>query len=166
VGKVGETRVLENFYEKDERANIARIFCEKEKNPNGVEISREKEKHSNGVEFSRGKEKNPNGVEIFREKEKHKQPLKVITEFTILAAEKNYSLLSVSPITGRSHQIRAHLAFVGHPLAGDKKYGGDTSLAKHQLLHCRRLEISDDFAITAPLPKKFSEILRKLGLSM
>jgi 23S rRNA pseudouridine955/2504/2580 synthase len=94
----------------------------------------------------------------------------IITSYTTLAVSGNYSLLSVSPVTGRSHQIRAHLASIGHPLAGDKKYGGDTSLAPHQLLHCRRLEISAQTALPypvgtaweAPLPKDMKKIIQRL----
>jgi len=71
--------------------------------------------------------------------------------------------LAVNPITGRSHQIRAHLSAVGHPLTGDKKYGG--SMLPHgygQLLHCRRLSIpSLDKSWEAPLPQKFQKYVDK-----
>lgn len=87
--------------------------------------------------------------------------------------------LEVELITGRSHQIRAHLASQGHPLFGDTKYG-DAALNKicreqyqlhHQLLHCARLELPEiegDFSylsgkmITAPMPEQFEKILRKI----
>jgi len=63
-----------------------------------------------------------------------------ITAYKSLAVSNGRTLLAVNPITGRSHQIRAHLASIGHPLSGDKKYGGKpTSYASAQLLHCRRL---------------------------
>ncbi|MDR0273489.1 MAG: RluA family pseudouridine synthase [Clostridiales bacterium] len=86
----------------------------------------------------------------------------VITVYTVLAVSKKYSLISVSPITGRSHQIRAHLASVGHPLSGDKKYGGSaTSFATAQLLHCLKLSIPEFGTFTAPLPKGFEECIQK-----
>ncbi|MCL2049398.1 MAG: RluA family pseudouridine synthase [Defluviitaleaceae bacterium] len=86
---------------------------------------------------------------------------KIITRYTVLAAQKDYSLLCVSPITGRSHQIRVHLAHINHPLAGDKKYGGDTRLATHQLLHCHRMELAQ-FKFTAPPPKRLEDIIKRL----
>jgi len=67
-----------------------------------------------------------------------------VTRYQSVAANDRYSLLRVYPITGRSHQIRAHMASIGHPLAGDKKYGGKpTSYAPAQLLHAHRLTRKD-----------------------
>jgi len=74
-----------------------------------------------------------------------KTNISAVTEYTVLAIshDKKHTLLAVCPITGRSHQIRAHLASVGHPLAGDKKYGGASiPYGKAQLLHCRRLSLA------------------------
>jgi len=68
---------------------------------------------------------------------------RAITVYKSLAVSSERSLLSVNPITGRSHQIRAHLASIGHPLSGDKKYGGKpTPYTSAQLLHCRRLTLN------------------------
>jgi 23S rRNA pseudouridine955/2504/2580 synthase len=49
---------------------------------------------------------------------------KVITEYKTLKTTENISLVECKLITGRSHQIRAHLSAIGHPIIGDKKYGG------------------------------------------
>ncbi len=61
--------------------------------------------------------------------------------FTNWRVEKNFSgatLISLRLETGRTHQIRVHMAFAGHPLAGDTMYGDFMPQIGHQLLHCRR----------------------------
>ena len=88
------------------------------------------------------------------------------------------TLLEVELITGRTHQIRAHLAGTGHPLIGDYKYGRRTLNdeyrrkygLKSQLLHAYRLEIPEiegrlsylsGKEFTAPLPYLFQKILKE-----
>ena len=83
------------------------------------------------------------------------------------------SLLEIHLITGKTHQIRAHLASIGHPILGDYKYGNrklnDRYGIKSQLLHAYRLEFpalpgDDPLALlsgkvfTAPAPDSFSRI--------
>lgn len=79
-------------------------------------------------------------------------PVIAVTKYRILSTSKNRTMLSVKPITGRSHQIRAHLASVNHPLSGDKKYGGSSARgALGQLLHCYRLTIKSENLLGYPL---------------
>ncbi len=92
---------------------------------------------------------------------------------------KNLTFLEVELITGKTHQIRAHLSSIGHPLMGDTKYGNRAlnEQAKkhyhlqHQLLHAYRLEFPQltdgltqlsEKVITAPLPRIFEQILEDL----
>lgn len=100
-------------------------------------------------------------------KENADQAKYIETEYQPLAQLKgDYTLLEVHLITGRSHQIRAHLASIGHPVLGDEKYGDhilnrklyQEFQIKGQLLHAYRLEFSDGFEVTAPLPEEFRRI--------
>lgn len=105
------------------------------------------------------KDEKANKAHITREQ----QDDEIITDFTVLAVTSGYSLLSVSPITGRSHQIRVHLASAGFPIIGDKKYGGkSTPFAAVQLLHCRKLQLPCGMAWESPLPTKFLDCINKL----
>jgi 23S rRNA pseudouridine1911/1915/1917 synthase len=63
------------------------------------------------------------------------------TEYEQLAAGGGYALLSLRPLTGRTHQIRAHLAYLGLPIAGDLRYGGGEGPGglRRQFLHAARL---------------------------
>lgn len=77
-----------------------------------------------------------------------KEDKPIETEYTALASGNGLTMLEVHLITGRSHQIRAHLASIGHPILGDGKYGEaglnqqyrSTHGVKAQLLHAYRLE--------------------------
>ncbi len=104
------------------------------------------------------------------------------TDYFPVVSNGDFTLLRVHLVTGRSHQIRAHLAGTGHPLAGDYKYGNRTVNERFrkefgvtsQLLHSARLvfpEMEGAFAylsgreFTAPLPERFrhaSETLFKM----
>jgi len=73
---------------------------------------------------------------------------------------RKYTLLSIRLGTGRSHQIRAHLSAIGHPLAGDRKYGGSpTPYTPAQLLHAWRLATPNG-SYQAPPPEGFVRCLQ------
>ena len=94
-----------------------------------------------------------------------------VTEYKVLKEYKDYSLVEVSPKTGRMHQIRVHLASIGHPIAGDKKYKFKRQLTpknlKRQFLHAKDLKFYsingriEEFL--SKLPKELEEVLCQLN---
>ena len=80
---------------------------------------------------------------------------KIITRYAVVAKSGGNALLEVELLTGRTHQIRAHMAHIGHPLLGDGKYGvnkDDRARGyKHQALYSYRLRFSFDKSKTTAL---------------
>ena len=64
---------------------------------------------------------------------------KSITKFTVLKEFDNYSLVKCILKTGRTHQIRVHFSYIGHPLLGDTLYGHSSNLINRQALHSYRI---------------------------
>lgn len=79
--------------------------------------------------------------------------------------------VELQPLTGRTHQLRAHMAHLGHPIVGDAKYGGAEAfltggISRKLHLHARRLRIdapAGEIDVTAELPQHFAESLATLG---
>lgn len=110
------------------------------------------------------------------------QATPIKTAYHPLVTTKAYTLLEVELITGRTHQIRAHLASIGHPLIGDYKYGNgrnNDALKKQygleaQLLHAYRIHFPDNETgvleclngreVIAPCPSLFQRISKDMGL--
>lgn len=161
AGELSETSDLSGWLIKDPRTNQVRILIEREA----------------AAERAGGKE---TGREM---------PLPIRTRFQPLASNGSYTRLQVTLFTGRSHQIRAHLASIGHPIVGDAKYGSKelcgepavrllrTAARRYgihsQLLHSFRLEfpeLSGTFAsvsrkvFEAPLPEDFLRMAEGEGL--
>lgn len=124
------------------------------------------------------KNEKTNQVRIYPEE--REDSLYICTEYvpleSLILGQTPCTLLEIRLVTGRSHQIRAHLASLGHPLLGDPKYGNpgfNQYAQKHfglgfQLLHALRLEFPElsgpleelsGRKFTAPLPRVFVEIL-------
>ena len=127
-------------------------------------------KRSESIDGYLWKDEKTNKVQIYKE---HREgAAEIHTAYQPLKYMKNLTLLEVHLITGRTHQIRAHLSSIGHSILGDPKYG-DRKLSekyrvKYQLLHACRLELDGfigDFSkyngmvITANMPKIFEKIM-------
>jgi 23S rRNA pseudouridine1911/1915/1917 synthase len=99
------------------------------------------------------------------------------------AVRNGFTLVHCFPETGRTHQIRVHLSYIGHPIVGDKAYGGgpiyrsqlegrpevaEGPIITRQALHARSIEFQHprslkDMELSAPLPPDFVEALAALG---
>ena len=89
-----------------------------------------------------------------------------ITHYTVLERFKGYTHLRLVLETGRTHQIRVHMAAVGHPVTGDIVYGKACNLmdTEGQALHARYLKLTHplsgkEMMFEAPLPEYFIELL-------
>lgn len=111
------------------------------------------------------KDENENSVSVFKNGAPNRKYIE--TEYDPVEILGDYTLLEVHLITGRSHQIRAHLASLGHPVIGDPKYGDarQNRLFEHhagvrrQLLHAYRVRFTDGNEVIADLPEDFEAAL-------
>ena len=118
-----------------------------------------------------------NTVKIYKEKVQGAEYIK--TAYEVLKATSGHSLLRVKLITGKSHQIRAHLSFLGYPVIGDGKYGLKSENTTYrrmglnsQFLHSYEIkfpEVEGDFSylsgksFKADLPERLKSVANKLG---
>jgi tRNA pseudouridine32 synthase/23S rRNA pseudouridine746 synthase len=94
------------------------------------------------------------------------------TRYATLAANGTAALMSLSPATGRMHQLRVHMAGLGRPIAGDARYGGALMLGGHPvprlMLHAAELAFPHPAGgttrVAAPIPDDMSHLLQAIGL--
>ncbi|BBE40439.1 RluA family pseudouridine synthase [Streptococcus dysgalactiae] len=107
------------------------------------------------------------------EKDRKKQAVtakgkEAVTRFTVLERFGDYSLVELQLETGRTHQIRVHMAYIGHPVAGDPLYGPRKTLSGHgQFLHAETLGLThpltgEDMLFTVEPPAIFQKTLQQL----
>jgi len=89
---------------------------------------------------------------------------KAVTHYRVVKETDSYSELKIKLETGRTHQIRVHLSYLGHPLVGDDLYGGESGKINRQALHCTELQLNHPFLnknieLTAALPSDMARIL-------
>ncbi len=93
-----------------------------------------------------------------------------VTEFRVLETYAYYSLVEIFLKTGRTHQIRVHMAFIGHPVAGDTVYGRRKQRIKmkRHFLHAAQItcvlpDSGEALTVEAPLPVPLQDVLNKLA---
>ena len=90
-----------------------------------------------------------------------------ISIFEVMEYLKNSTLVKVQILTGRTHQIRVHMAFTGHPLLGDTTYGGRKFGNSEHFLHSSKLTITHPttgkrMTFQADIPQRFKEVIEEL----
>ena len=83
-----------------------------------------------------------------------------VTHYWKRKNSNDHSIVDIELETGRTHQIRVHFSYLGHPLAGDDLYGGSLNLIKRQALHCCSLSFEH------PLTKQTIKLKSELSLDM
>lgn len=93
------------------------------------------------------------------------------TAYRVCAAAGGVSLVQVTPLTGRTHQIRVHFSHMGYPLAGDELYGGSRGAIGRHALHCAQLTFAPPqggapVTVYSPLPPDMAALCRRAGLRL
>ncbi|WP_066636753.1 RluA family pseudouridine synthase [Desulfolucanica intricata] len=91
------------------------------------------------------------------------------THFTVLKNLKGAQLLRLNLDTGRTHQIRVHLSYMGNPLLGDTLYGGNVDIFKRQALHAAKIKFKHPYdkkiiEISCELPRDIQQLIDLLSL--
>ena len=123
------------------------------------------------IELPLGKQPGSGGEKMMVDESEHGQSAR--TRYRVLDRAGNRAAwVELQPLTGRTHQLRVHMAAIGHPIVGDGKYGGPDaflsgSISRKMHLHARRLIIpsrSDGMIdVTADLPEHFAASMDNLG---
>ena len=87
-----------------------------------------------------------------------------VSHYRVLERFKQQTLVEITLETGRTHQIRVHMAYLGHPLVGDSLYGEASTSIKRHSLHCAELSfphpvLNESINIKIPLPADMKEIV-------
>ena len=96
---------------------------------------------------------------------------RAITNYRVLAVQNGYSLVDFVLETGRTHQIRVHMAHLGCPVLGDSMYGRKSEMIARQALHCRYIAFTQPVSrqpvgVSCTMPEDMQEVCTKLGLKM
>ncbi len=103
-----------------------------------------------------------NKMHHFTNSSKRPNSRDAVTHFKVLNYFKDFSLVEIKPITGRTHQIRVHFTALGFPLLADTLYGKTSKLLKRHALHAHKLEFEFDgqkYEFNSPLPQDLQKVL-------
>ncbi|MBQ9744708.1 MAG: RluA family pseudouridine synthase [Clostridia bacterium] len=84
-----------------------------------------------------------------------------LTEYTPIMYCDEITVLKVRPITGRTHQIRVHMKYIGHPIVGDDLYNTESPFISRQALHAYKLSINGVGEYVAPIPNDMDKLIRR-----
>lgn len=101
------------------------------------------------------------------EREVREDGQEAITSYEVMERYKQATLVKLQLFTGRTHQIRVHMQYIGHPLVGDDLYGGSKNLIHRQALHALQVQLNhprtnEPMCIQAPLPKDMNTLIHLL----
>ena len=93
---------------------------------------------------------------------------KAVTHYKVIKKLKDSAVLDLWLETGRTHQIRCHMSYIGHPLFGDDLYNGSKELISRQALHCRSVSfvhpVSGEYlSLTTELPFDITQLINMLA---
>ncbi|MBC8051113.1 MAG: RluA family pseudouridine synthase, partial [Chitinophagales bacterium] len=113
----------------------------------------------------------PDGDRVRKAEEGEEDAQNAVTHYSVIERAQEHAWVSLKPVTGRQHQLRAHMHLIGTPILGDNKYGGDQDIAEgveNKLhLHARRLTFihprGGNVDITALMPEHMRRTFAAFG---
>ena len=96
---------------------------------------------------------------------------RAVTNYKVIAENGEYSLVDFTLETGRTHQIRVHMSYLGYPLIGDPMYGQPSAKIDRQALHCVSIGFQhpvsrEDVQVSCPLPEDMKQLCREFGFKI
>ena len=156
--------------------DVSGVMCYAKNQPSAARLSKQRNEqvlHKTYVAVAKGIFDKKQGtlqyrlekVEGYKDRKISEDGQLCITDYKVLQEYSTGSLLEISIRTGRTHQIRAGMASIGHPLLGDSLYGGKSNAIGRPALHCQSVRMKQPFSgkeimVEAPLPEDMQKLLK------